>query len=86
MEVITLETPVEKTYTKTLVSFKVTEIAVLINQSAQINVVLNYTCNSDNLIEHTCFIITGEEYTNWGSDDKYITDLIKSKVLSRVNI
>lgn len=30
-------------------------------------------------------LIEGEEYNNWGQDDQYILDLIKSKVMSYKN-
>ena len=34
----------------------------------------------DCLIEATQFVIQGQEYSNWGQDDKYIVSLIRQKI------
>ena len=35
---------------------------------------------SDTVIESRQYIIEGNEYNNWGSDDKYLVNLLKQKI------
>jgi hypothetical protein len=43
-------------------------------------VVLLYDDSTDELIETKVMTIQGQDYLNWGSDDKYILEYIKSKL------
>ena len=42
--------------------------------------VLLYDDSTDELIETKVMTIQGQDYLNWGSDDKYILEYIKSKL------
>ena len=38
--------------------------------------------DQDVLIESKQYIIEGDEYVNWGTDDKYLVNLLKQKIQS----
>jgi hypothetical protein len=39
--------------------------------------------SKDEFVKHFIGKIEGEEYSAWGNDDKYLDDLIKTKVLQK---
>ena len=67
----------EKTTVRTITSFSVQVIQMNLFKSAMLNV--RFLGNNKELIESQILEISGEDYTNWGSDDNYINNLIASK-------
>jgi hypothetical protein len=74
---IDLETPITETIVKTYTKFLIKNITVNVNSSATI-IILLYPLESDVV----CRIIQmdGDDYANWGSDDNYLIDFIKTKL------
>ena len=35
---------------------------------------------NDKVIDNRCYIIDGEDFLNWGTDDKYLVNWIKNKL------
>lgn len=61
-----------------IVKFRYTILDIQLFTSIRVAV---YLYNErDSLIEATQFVIQGQEYSNWGQDDKYIVNLIKQKI------
>ena len=66
-----------KRYT-TICKFTYTILELKLFQSVRIAV---YLYNEhDVLVDSTQFLIENEEYSNWGSNDQYIVNLIKQKI------
>ena len=60
-------------------SFIVTNISVnQFNGDSNVNVVL--FDKNEQFIQNTNVSLTKEEYDNWGTDDKYIVDLVATKL------
>ena len=64
--------------TLTICKFKYQILELKLKESIRIAVYL-FTEN-DILVEATQYLITGNEYNVWGSDDTYIVNLIKQKI------
>lgn len=77
MNYITLETPIVETIVKTYDRFLIKDIRVNINLSATIIVLLK-PIQGD--IISRVIEISGEDYANWGSDDDYLIQFIKTKL------
>ena len=76
MSKITLDTPKVVTKTVTYTEFAIKDIIISLNQSARFIVIL-YGDETDVVdIE-----MTPEEYTDWGSDDDYVIQFIKNKLV-----
>ena len=74
---ITLETPIVETVVRTYTKFFIKNITVNINSSATI-IVLLYPIEGD--IVSKIIEIDGDDYANWGSDDNYLIEFIKTKL------
>lgn len=74
---IDLETPITEIVTKTYTKFLIKNITVNVNSSATI-IILLYPLEGDVV----CRIIQmdGDDYANWGSDDTYLIEFIKTKL------
>jgi hypothetical protein len=76
MDKITLDTPKVVTKTITYTEFAIKDIIISLNQSARFIVIL-YGDETDVVdIE-----MTPEEYNLWGSDDGYVIQFIKNKLV-----
>lgn len=75
---IDLETHITETIVKTYTKFLIKNITVNVNSSATI-IILLYPLEGDVV----CRIIQmdGDDYANWGSDDTYIIEFIKTKLV-----
>jgi hypothetical protein len=66
--------PFEQITTKIITSFRVSVDTVILFTSA--NILVDF-CDSRNiLIERKRLIISGDDYTNWGSSDEYIINYV----------
>lgn len=74
---IDLDTPIVETTVKTYTKFFVKNVTVNINSSATI-IILLYPVEGD--IVSRVIEMTGDDYTNWGSDDNYLIQFIKNKL------
>jgi hypothetical protein len=64
--------------TVNICKFKYQILEIKLKESVRVAV---YLFNDDDiLIESTQYLIDGEEYAKWGSDDNYIINLIKQKI------
>ena len=63
-----------------IVKFTYQILEIKLFESVRIAVYL-YT-DQDVMIEARQYIIEGEEYNNWSTDDKYIINLLKQKIQS----
>jgi len=76
MNKITLDTPKVVVKTITYTEFAIKDIKVNLNQTAKFIVIL-YGDETD-VVE---FEMTEQEYAIWGTDDSYIIDYIKQKLI-----
>lgn len=77
MNKITLDIPKVVTKTFTYTQFAIKDIIITLNQSARFIVVL-YGDDND-VVEIT---MTPAEYEAWGSDDNYVIEFIKVKLIN----
>lgn len=45
-----------------------------------VTILVNLLDSNGQLLDNRCFTISGDEYSNWGNDDSYIINLVKSKL------
>jgi hypothetical protein len=76
MSKITLDTPKVVTKTITYTEFAIKDIIISLNQSARFIVIL-YGDETD-VVD---IKMTPEEYNLWGSDDGYVIQFIKNKLV-----
>jgi len=76
MSKITLDTPKVVTKTITYTQFAIKDIIITLNTSAKFIVIL-YGDDTD-VVE---IEMTTEEYNLWGTDDSFIIEFIKTKLL-----
>ena len=69
---------------KTVASFNIYEITVILNTSAQIRVQLFDT--EGNSIAFRCFAMTGTDYNNWLGDDSYVVDWVKTEITNLTSL
>jgi hypothetical protein len=80
-EYITLYPNIKKTIN--ICSFKYNILEVKLYESVRIAVYLfNENCV---MVESRQYLINGNEYASWSTDDKYIINLIKQKIQSGIN-
>lgn len=72
--------PVVITTTKIVNSFVIVRLHVELNSRAEIQVALK---NNDEYILFENIILEGEDYDNWGSDDEYVINYIKSYIINK---
>jgi hypothetical protein len=66
--------------TVNICKFKYQILEIKLKESVRVAV---YLFNDDDiLVDSKQYLIDGEEYANWGSDDNYIINLIKQKIQS----
>jgi hypothetical protein len=75
---ITLDIPITETVITTYDKFVIKNITVNINSSATIIVLL---CPIVGDIVSRIIEMDGEDYANWGSDDNYLIQFIKQKLV-----
>lgn len=67
----------DKTTVRTITSFSVQVLQINLFKSALLNI--RFFGNNKELVESQILEITGEDYSNWGSDDNYINNFVASK-------
>lgn len=75
---INLDIPITETVVKTYTKFFIKNVTVNINSSATIIVLL---CPLVGDIISRIIEMDGEDYANWGSDDNYLIQFIKQKLV-----
>jgi hypothetical protein len=75
---INLDTPIIETVVRTYTKFFIKNVTVNINSSATI-IILLYPVEGD--IVSRIIEMDGSDYANWGSDDNYLINFIKNKLL-----
>lgn len=75
---IILDTPIIETVVKTYTKFFIKNVTVNINSSATI-IVLLYPVEGD--IISRIIEMDGDDYAKWGSDDNYLIQFIKQKLV-----
>lgn len=65
-----------------ILSFRLRVIHMSLGQSVILGVYLECACGDKTFTDYKEIMIQGEEYLAWGTDDTYITELVKSKLLS----
>ena len=75
---INLDTPIIETVVKTYTKFLIKNVTVNINSSATIIVLL---CPLVGDIISRIIEMDGEDYANWGSNDTYLIDFVKTKLI-----
>jgi hypothetical protein len=80
-----LSTPKTVSTSKTIAGYKIVSIGIDLGVSATIQVSLHDTTGS--LIQNKSFILSGTDYTNWGSSDiPYIDEFIVSQINSLTSL
>lgn len=70
--------PIERITTNIITNFEVKIINIKLFKSCILGITF-YT--SDNqFVEYKSFELTGNDYTNWGANDDYIIEYVKSKM------
>lgn len=67
-----------------VLGFRVSVLGVQLGHSARLAIHLNCVLDGKPFIQYKEIVIEGEEYTAWGSDDAYIVELVKNKLLEAV--
>lgn len=75
---INLDTPIVETVVRTYTKFFIKNVTVNINSSATI-IILLYPLEGD--IISRIIEMDGSDYADWGSDDNYLINFIKNKLL-----
>ena len=76
---INLDTPITETVTKTYTKFLIKNVTVNVNSNATIIILL---CPIEGDIISRIIEMDGNDYTDWGSDDNYLIQFIKQKLLT----
>jgi hypothetical protein len=76
-----IELPISKVICK-VISFNVRLVDLILGTSVKIVVEVDCLTGKKKSSENKVFILEGDEYLAWGSDDNYITEFVKSKLLS----
>lgn len=80
-EIITLDTPIRKLVALEYDRFKIKDIKVSLNSSATIVVLIYPVDGTENSVICKNITMTTEEYNLWGTDDSYVIEFIKNKLL-----
>lgn len=75
---INLDIPITETVVKTYTKFLIKNVTVNINSSATIIVLI---CPLVGDIISRIIEMDGEDYANWGSNDTYLIDFVKTKLI-----
>ena len=75
---INLDTPIVETVVKTYTKFLIKNVTVNVNSSATI-IVLLFPLEGD--VISRIIEMDGDDYANWGSDDNYLIQFIKQKLV-----
>jgi len=70
--------PATKTTTNIIVRFSLDIIFLVLNTSATFRIITFDI--DDNQIEITNIELAGDDYTNWGNDDKYVLQFVATKL------
>lgn len=64
-----------------VLGFRVSVLGVQLGHSARLAIHLNCILEGKPFIQYKEIVLEGEEYTAWGTDDTYIVELVKKKLL-----
>ena len=67
-----------------VLGFRVSVLGVMLGESARLAVNLNCILDGKPFMQYKEFVISGEEYTSWGSDDNYVVELVRGKLLAQL--
>ena len=81
---IIFETPITKTTTIEYNRFKIKNILIELNASAKIVVLIFPTDETKDSVICKTIEMTPEEYALWGTDDNYIINYIKGKLVDTI--
>jgi hypothetical protein len=80
MSELLLDAPLVKTQVIEYNRFKIKNFDLKLNQSVSI-IILLYPVNPEHTVECRTIVMEGDDYTNWGSDDGYVIQFIKNKLV-----
>jgi hypothetical protein len=75
--------PIERPISRAI-GFNLRLTDLILGTSVRICVTINYLTGNLHSSEYKEFLVEGDEYLAWGSDDNYITELVKSKLLTLI--
>ena len=67
-----------------VIGFKVSVLGVQLGQSARLAIHINCIMDEKPFMRYKEYVMEGEEYIAWGSDDNYVVELVKSKLLEGI--
>ena len=73
--------PIERPISK-VTGFNFTFTDLILGTSVRVCVQLHYSTGYSHRQENKEFIIEGDEYLAWGTDDNYMNELVKSKIIT----
>ena len=76
-----LDDPIEKPICK-VVSFNLRILDFVLHTSVRIGIYLQCLSNEKKTDEYRELTLEGEEYLAWGTDDNYLSEIVKSKLPS----
>ena len=84
MEALSVDLDVPIVQSVEVLGFKVSVIGVQLGVSARLAVHLNCILDGNPFMQYKEYVIEGEEYANWGSDDNYVVELVRNKLVTQL--
>jgi len=81
MSEIILDVPLVKTQVIEYNRFKIKNFDLKLGEKVSI-IILLYPVNPEHVVEARTIIMEGDDYANWGDDDNYVINFIKSKLIT----
>ena len=79
---IALDIPIEKFVR--ILAFRIRIVELSISEFVRIRIYLDCECDGKTYSETKELTIKDDEYLNWGTDDNYLIELVKSKLPSLI--
>jgi len=81
MSEIILDVPLVKTQVIEYNRFKIKNFDLKLGEKVSI-IILLYPVNPEHVVEARTIRMEGDDYANWGEDDNYVINFIKSKLIT----
>ena len=83
MEAVSVNLDIPIVQNVEILGFEVSVIGVQLGVSARLAVRLNCMLDGNPFMQYKEYVIEGEEYSNWGSDDNYVVELVRNKLVAQ---
>ena len=83
MEAVSVNLDIPIVQNVEILGFEVSVIGVQLGLSARLAVRLNCILDGNPFMQYMEYVIEGDEYTGWGSDDNYVVELVRNKLIAQ---